>query len=137
MLGMSPTRREVADGSLRVMVYMRPTYAPSSQVTAGGRPATGGAEARGGPGPPAHQLHSRDRPDQIVMPDTGFGRHGTLVCWTKRRGERVDAGELLATVEVDIADFELVAPTTGTLAELLAEPGETLAIGQPIATLAG
>jgi pyruvate/2-oxoglutarate dehydrogenase complex dihydrolipoamide acyltransferase (E2) component len=40
---------------------------------------------------------------------------GTIVRWLKREGDRVEKGEILAEVETEKVNFEIVAPETGIL----------------------
>jgi pyruvate/2-oxoglutarate dehydrogenase complex dihydrolipoamide acyltransferase (E2) component len=44
---------------------------------------------------------------------------GTIVRWLKKEGERVDKGEILAEVETEKVNFEIVAPAAGFLLKVL------------------
>ena len=72
----------------------------------------------------------------ILMPQMGYDMtQGTIVRWTKKVGERVTKGDIVAEIETDKATVEIEAFDSGTLLRVLAEPGQTVPVGQPIATL--
>jgi pyruvate/2-oxoglutarate dehydrogenase complex dihydrolipoamide acyltransferase (E2) component len=60
---------------------------------------------------------------------------GTIIEWRKRPGDWVDADEVICEVTTDKVDVEIPAPASGRVTRLLAEPGETLAVGQPMAEI--
>ena len=57
---------------------------------------------------------------------------GTIASWLKKPGEKVDRGEVIAQIETDKATMDLTAFEAGTLQEILAPEGTTVAIGQPL-----
>lgn len=57
----------------------------------------------------------------------------TLSTWEKEEGARVEAEEVIATVEGDKASFEVVSPAAGTLLKQVAQIGDVLPIGGEIA----
>jgi propionyl-CoA carboxylase alpha chain len=57
---------------------------------------------------------------------------GLLVAVAVKLGQEVKAGERLVVIEAMKMQNTLCAERDGTIAELLAEPGETLAVDQPI-----
>src|SRR6266702_8668878 len=59
-----------------------------------------------------------------------------IVRWLKSPGDAFERGEALIEVETDKATVVYEAESTGTLASILAPEGATVAIGEPIATLA-
>ncbi len=66
----------------------------------------------------------------IVMPKFGYeGDTATLVSWTKKLGDRVREGEVVAEVEAAKGTAELEAPAAGVLAEILCEPGQEAPVG--------
>jgi pyruvate dehydrogenase E2 component (dihydrolipoamide acetyltransferase) len=72
----------------------------------------------------------------ILMPQMGYDMtQGTLVRWVKKVGDRVHRGDVVAEIETDKATVEVEAFDSGTLLRTMAEPGQTLPVGQPIATL--
>src|SRR5512139_619409 len=44
---------------------------------------------------------------------------GTIVRWLKKEGDRVEKGEILAEVETEKVNFEIVAPEAGVLLKIL------------------
>ncbi|HEX7096685.1 MAG TPA: dihydrolipoamide acetyltransferase family protein [Acidimicrobiales bacterium] len=60
---------------------------------------------------------------------------GVLVTWFVEPGRHVEAGDLLASVQVEKADEEVYAPASGTVIELLAGQGDVVAQGAPIARI--
>lgn len=62
---------------------------------------------------------------------------GKVVSWTKKEGEAVTAGDVLAEVETDKAIMELQARGDGVLRKVLAPEGSTIAVGKLVAVIAG
>src|SRR3954447_23965838 len=62
---------------------------------------------------------------------------GTILTWLKRVGEEVAVGDELVEIETDKANMAYEADVAGTLQEILAQEGETLPIGTPIARIGG
>ncbi|GAB2511790.1 pyruvate dehydrogenase complex dihydrolipoamide acetyltransferase [Nocardia heshunensis] len=60
---------------------------------------------------------------------------GVVAAWLKQVGDQVKAGEIIAEIETDKALMELEAYEDGILESIIAEPGTTVAIGEPIAFL--
>jgi pyruvate dehydrogenase E2 component (dihydrolipoamide acetyltransferase) len=54
---------------------------------------------------------------------------GRLVKWTKKEGEKVAKGDVLAEVETDKAVMEIVARGDGVIRKIIAGEGETRAVG--------
>jgi pyruvate dehydrogenase E2 component (dihydrolipoamide acetyltransferase) len=74
---------------------------------------------------------------EITMPRLSDSmEEGTILKWLKSNGDEVTAGDELAEIETDKATMTYEADSTGTL-EILAEEGQTLAIGEIIARLLG
>ncbi|HXA42840.1 MAG TPA: dihydrolipoamide acetyltransferase family protein [Candidatus Solibacter sp.] len=72
----------------------------------------------------------------ILMPQMGYDMtEGTVVRWVKKVGDRVHRGDIVAEIETDKATVEIEAFESGTLLRTLADPGETIPVGVPIATL--
>lgn len=59
----------------------------------------------------------------------------SVVEWVVTVGDIVAEGDLLAEVEADKAAAELKSPVSGTVAELLVERGDSVAVGTPIARI--
>src|SRR3984893_1306168 len=60
---------------------------------------------------------------------------GTIGTWLKKPGEQISKGEVIAQIETDKATMDLTAFEAGTLQEILAPEGTTVAIGQPVARI--
>lgn len=72
----------------------------------------------------------------LRMPEVAANAtHATLVCWNKRIGDRLEAGQSIADVETDKAILELPVEQGGVIAEFLVEPGDEVPVGEPIAIL--
>ncbi|MEU0507606.1 dihydrolipoamide acetyltransferase family protein [Amycolatopsis sp. NPDC006125] len=73
----------------------------------------------------------------LVMPKMSMTMtEGTLVAWHKSEGDEVRAGEVVCEVATDKVDMEVEAPADGTLARIVAQPDDVVAVGEPIAYLA-
>ncbi len=73
----------------------------------------------------------------IIMPKFEMAQEsGTIVRWLKQVGDPVRKGEAVLEVETDKITMEVESPADGVLAQVLAEPGARVPIGQPIAYLA-
>ena len=72
----------------------------------------------------------------ILMPQMGYDMtEGTVVRWVKKVGDRVHRGDIVAEIETDKATVEIEAFDSGTLLRILAQPGDTIPVGEPIATV--
>ena len=58
---------------------------------------------------------------------------GTILTWLKQVGDEVAVGDELVEIETDKANMAYESDVAGTLTEILAQEGETLPIGAPIA----
>ncbi|MGW4245002.1 biotin/lipoyl-containing protein, partial [Nocardia sp. NPDC004722] len=75
---------------------------------------------------------------EVTMPRlSDTMEEGVVSAWLKQVGDQVKAGEILAEIETDKALMELEAYEDGILEAIIAEPGTTVAIGEPIALLGG
>ena len=59
-----------------------------------------------------------------------------MVVWLKTVGESITAGEPVLEVQSDKANVEVEATMSGTLARVLAEEGQILKPGDPLAVIA-
>jgi pyruvate/2-oxoglutarate dehydrogenase complex dihydrolipoamide acyltransferase (E2) component len=67
------------------------------------------------------------------MPNLGFDTtEGRLAGWLKRVGDRIERGEPIAEVETEKATVEIEAHVSGTLVEIVQEPGAEVPVGEPI-----
>jgi pyruvate dehydrogenase E2 component (dihydrolipoamide acetyltransferase) len=75
-------------------------------------------------------------PREIKMPKlSDTMEEGTINAWRKREGDRIARGEVILDVETDKADMEYEAYVAGTLAKILVQQGQTVAVGTPIAVV--
>jgi 2-oxoglutarate dehydrogenase E2 component (dihydrolipoamide succinyltransferase) len=73
----------------------------------------------------------------VVVPGLGESvTEATVAKWMKNVGDPVKADEPLAELETDKVTQELFAPAAGTLAEIIAPAGSTVAIGTVIGQIA-
>lgn len=67
---------------------------------------------------------------EIIIPNQGLTvTEVVIVKWHKKIGETLQKGEVLLDFESDKAVIELVSPTDGIMGRIVAEEGETVAIG--------
>ena len=72
----------------------------------------------------------------VLMPRLSDSmEEGTILQWLKQPGEEVALGEELVEIETNKANMAYEADVAGTLTEILAQEGETLPIGSPIARI--
>jgi pyruvate dehydrogenase E2 component (dihydrolipoamide acetyltransferase) len=72
----------------------------------------------------------------VEMPKMGISvSEGTILEWRKRPGDWVEADETICDVTTDKVDVEIPSPASGRLAKIIAEPGETVPVGEPIAEI--
>ncbi|MDC8802450.1 2-oxoglutarate dehydrogenase complex dihydrolipoyllysine-residue succinyltransferase [Halomonas pacifica] len=60
---------------------------------------------------------------------------GSVAAWHKQPGDSVERDELIVEIETDKVVLEVLAPEAGTLAEIKAEEGDTVASEQVLGTL--
>lgn len=75
------------------------------------------------------------RHDILVPRISDSAEEGVLVTWFIEPGTWVHEGDLVAEVQVEKTSAEIRAPASGTIAELLVEPGAVIVQGQSITTL--
>ncbi|MFL6008911.1 MAG: pyruvate dehydrogenase complex dihydrolipoamide acetyltransferase [Rubrobacteraceae bacterium] len=74
----------------------------------------------------------------MIMPKMGDAmEEGTLVKWLKSEGDEVSEGDPIAEIETDKVTLELEAEDSGTLAQLIADEGQDIPVGEAIAFIAG
>ena len=72
----------------------------------------------------------------IVMPRLSDSmEEGTILKWLKGVGDEVAVGDELVEIETDKANMAYESDLEGTLTEILADEGDTLPIGTPIARI--
>src|SRR5207248_845517 len=73
---------------------------------------------------------------EVTMPRlSDTMEEGTIATWLKKPGEQVNKGDVIAQIETDKATMDLTAFEAGTLQEILAPEGSTVAIGKPVARI--
>ena len=71
---------------------------------------------------------------EIVMPRLSDSmEEGTVLRWLKSVGEEVAVGDELVEIETDKANMVYESDLAGTLTEVMAQEGDTLDVGEPIA----
>jgi pyruvate dehydrogenase E2 component (dihydrolipoamide acetyltransferase) len=72
----------------------------------------------------------------VVMPQMGVSvSEGTITKWLKQTGEEISADEPLLEISTDKVDTEVPSPATGVVREILAQEGETVAVGTKLAVI--
>jgi pyruvate dehydrogenase E2 component (dihydrolipoamide acetyltransferase) len=73
-------------------------------------------------------------PEEIVMPRLSDSmEEGTVLRWLKGVGDEVAVGDELVEIETDKANMVYESDLAGTIVEVLAQEGDTLPVGDPIA----
>src|ERR1044071_3680520 len=73
---------------------------------------------------------------EIVMPRLSDSmEEGVILKWIKSVGDEVAVGDELVEIETDKANMAYESDVAGTLTEILAEEGDALPIGAPIAVV--
>lgn len=102
-----------------------------AQVTEGDAAPAPKAEAKAAPAAAAGG-ESVD----VMVPTLGESvTEATVSTWFKKPGDAVQADEMLCELETDKVSVEVPAPASGTLGEILAAEGDTVAAGGKLATL--
>ena len=72
----------------------------------------------------------------VVMPRLSDSmEEGTILQWLKQIGDEIAVGDELVEIETDKANMAYESDVAGTLVEIVAQEGETLPIGAPIARI--
>src|SRR3954452_1253947 len=72
----------------------------------------------------------------VVMPQMGESiAEGTVVRWLKKVGESVERDEPLLEISTDKVDAEIPSPSSGTLTEIIAQEGQTVAVNSVVARI--
>ena len=75
---------------------------------------------------------------EITMPKlSDTMTEGTLLRWRKKKGDKVEVGDILAEVETDKATMEMEAFEEGTLADIYVPEGGKVVVGAAIALVLG
>ncbi len=78
------------------------------------------------------------RATEFRMPKLGADMlQGRLIEWVKKPGDRIERGEIIATIETDKANVDVESFLTGVVERILVEPTEEwLDVGTPLAVIA-
>ncbi len=72
----------------------------------------------------------------VVMPKMGESiTEGTILRWLKKEGDAVQKDEPILEISTDKVDTEVPSPVDGTLLKILAQEKQTVAVGEPIASI--
>jgi len=73
----------------------------------------------------------------IAMPHMGVSvTEGTVLEWYRAEGDSVSAEDVVCQISTDKVDTDVLAPADGVLARIVAQVGQTVAVGEPLAELA-
>jgi 2-oxoglutarate dehydrogenase E2 component (dihydrolipoamide succinyltransferase) len=73
---------------------------------------------------------------EMVMPKMGESvMEGTIITWLKKVGDKIEQDESVLEVATDKVDTEVPATHSGILVEILAQEGEVVQVGSPIALI--
>ncbi len=73
---------------------------------------------------------------EVLLPQWGMGMsEGVINAWLKNVGDTVVEDEPIADVSAEKVDEELLAPESGTLVEILAQPGDTVEVRTVVAII--
>lgn len=74
---------------------------------------------------------------EIKMPEAGFNiTEGKVVCWYKKAGETLTAGENVVSVETDKITVDVPAEVSGTLQEIRCAEGDVAPVGGVLGIIA-
>ncbi|MFQ5556008.1 MAG: biotin/lipoyl-containing protein [Acidimicrobiales bacterium] len=74
---------------------------------------------------------------EVVLPKWGLTMEdATIVAWHVAEGDIVEEGQLLAEVETEKIENELLAPSDGVVVSILVAEDETVDVGTVLAVLA-
>jgi pyruvate/2-oxoglutarate dehydrogenase complex dihydrolipoamide acyltransferase (E2) component len=73
---------------------------------------------------------------EIAMPTLGYDMEtGKISAWLVTVGDTVERGQSIAEIETDKATIEMESLQSGTLVEIVHEPGAEVAVGHAIGYL--
>ena len=73
----------------------------------------------------------------MLFPEMGDSvAEGTVLEWRVKPGDAVAVDDVLVEISTDKVDAEVPAPVAGTIAEILAEPDSTVAVGSVLCRIA-
>src|SRR3954452_22604527 len=73
---------------------------------------------------------------EYLLPDVGEGlTEAEIVAWKVKVGDVIAINDIVCEIETAKSIVELPSPYAGTVGALLAEEGETIAVGPPIISI--
>src|ERR1700754_4195366 len=73
---------------------------------------------------------------ELIMPKMGESiMEATILSWMKKPGDKIELEESVLEVATDKVDTEVPSTHGGVLKEILAQKGDVVKIGHPIATI--
>jgi pyruvate dehydrogenase E2 component (dihydrolipoamide acetyltransferase) len=73
---------------------------------------------------------------EVKLPELGEDiNEATISYWLYQEGDEVKEGEDLVEMTTDKATFNVPSPVSGTLKEISAEEGETIKVGEKLASI--
>ena len=103
-------------------------------------PGGGGKKAgKGGAAAPAAEAAeaASGAPVSVEVPSMGDSiTEGSVAALLVKPGQKVAMDEVIAQIETDKVTIDVRASTSGTVTEVLAKEGDTVSVGQKVATLA-
>ena len=73
---------------------------------------------------------------EVKLPELGEGiGEATISYWLYQEGDEVKEGEDLVEMTTDKATFNVPVPASGILKEISVEEGETVKVGQKLASI--
>ena len=73
---------------------------------------------------------------ELQMPQMGESvTEGTILEWHVAEGEEVAEGDTVVEVSTDKIDAEVPAPASGVITKILAQPDDTVEVGQVLAQI--
>ena len=73
---------------------------------------------------------------KVILPELGEGiLKATVACWHVKAGDHVQQEDDIVELVTDKASFHVPAGKSGIVKEILANVGQEVAIGKPLATI--
>jgi pyruvate/2-oxoglutarate dehydrogenase complex dihydrolipoamide acyltransferase (E2) component len=73
----------------------------------------------------------------VTLPKFGLTMEEALISeWRVGVGDRIEKGDVLATIESEKVEMELPSPASGVVAKYLVATGETVPVGTEVAVIA-
>src|SRR4051812_27190101 len=104
-----------------------------AEIAPGDGAANGASALPGAEDQAAAEQEAPGEAVEITMPAMGESvSEGVILEWAKQPGDPVEADETIVEISTDKVDAEVPAPASGVMEEILAQPGDTVTVGQVI-----